>query len=154
MCVRMVHPQLWSPSCQAEGSLLGRGEHQGTTLGPCMAHTPPIRVTVAGLLLTLAGYSHAGAPAAALVMVAGCGMQRQDHCAGACGTSRPVIQKDRFVLLKRKKNKWEKKKMQGLACLGPGDRGWHHMPCSVLSPGDWGGKTPSTVPGGADVRLK
>ena len=100
----------WSPSCQAEGSLLGRGEHQGTTLGPCMAHTPPIRVTVAGLLLTLAGYSHAGAPAAALVTVAGCGMQRQDRCAGACGTSRPVIQKDRFVLLKRKKNKWEKKK--------------------------------------------
>ena len=61
-----------------------------------------------------------GAPAAALVTVAGRGCR--DMTAVLVLVGRPVIQKDRFVLLKEKK-KWVEKKMQGLAWLGPGDRG-------------------------------
>ena len=62
-----------------------------------------------------------GAPAAVLVTVAGRGCR--DMTAVLVPVGRPVIQKDWFVLLKRKKKKSGRKKMQGLACLGPGDRG-------------------------------
>ena len=48
-----------------------------------------------------------GAPAAALVTVAGRGCR--DMTAVLVPVGRPVIQKDRFVLLKRKKKKREKK---------------------------------------------
>ena len=62
-----------------------------------------------------------GASAAALVTVAGRGCR--DMTAVLVPVGRPVIQKDQFVLLKEKKKSGRKKKMQGLACLGPGDRG-------------------------------
>lgn len=97
-CSLCVEPQL-----PGRGQPSGKGRAPGHQPGPCTAHTPPIRVTVAGLLLTLAACSHAGGS---------CLSAWHGSWARGAETSRLLwrqwdvtarVQKGWFVLLKRKK---------------------------------------------------
>ena len=124
----------WSPSCQAEGSLLGRGEHQGTTPGSLMAHTPPIRVTVAGLLLTLAGYSHARGSCRSACHGSWARMQRHDRCAGAGGTASDT--EGLVCAAQEEKKKKREKKNAGTGVFGSwGQRMTSH---AMQCPFSWG----------------
>ena len=93
-----------------------------------------------------------GAPAAVLVTVAGRGCR--DMTAVLVPVGRPVIQKDWFVLLKRKKKKAGEKKCRDwrVWVLGTEDDITRHAVSFLL--GTEEEKRPPLSPGGADVRLK